>query len=1191
MSVHAAAPETLKYINQFVHLQLPVFDLTSAESIAEDPTHAIADAVGGEANVIRGKPSTLRLPDGTTRDIQTVWKVRTGERSDHIDSLLVEVRALLGIGVHQNVQPLLGSSWRRCSKLIEGRELWDPILLMEYAPRGNLDALLRENPGIRFELKERMALDIGHGLSAVHQAGFVWGDGKPENVLVFSTNNSLIPFQLKITDFGSSKSFDELYEEHLGRGEMSISLGTKPWQSPLTVCGGLPEFPSRGSGEVLSKKGRYILEYERFDVFVFGLILSWLLLESQKFNETYFPGVNPANLPLPLFGIGNSEEMLQRRVKEINAAAMSTISEMFPVDEIARKRTLRCSVDDIDRVKKTLEVTLCWVPTTAREALKTLDRRQQYVSRSIGKPNPGMDSHQHPTFNIAKIAAHLRKTMTTRSLEKSLAKGLEESSIEEAAAFITGPRENGSFNIGAELQYQKDICRKTRIGLQITQPGIDVSIMHRLLDNGPTPAPRNGLQNPQETQPRLDTPNVTTERVTQEQRMFATKHATVGLGARQSRERPPKTTPKSSTSQSSSDTVAWVNSVCQACKCLALIELKVLLLRKEEALLSRFDDVGVSALAYAIQNDDPLIQAPRLTNLGEDNILKAQKDVIRSLISGGADVNHVSSDSDTALLWAVKHASKEVIDYLMVESFLTREGKRLSLGEQLSTISTARTGVDWTPLRAAMHRQDDKKIVNRLLKAVDLDKEKRRGFEYGYSYLNLCAFEDGPWSVALARNFMREGFDRDRAVTEPSRGGYQEAPLATAIIQGNLQLFDYLLRKNANPYTSVIRPSIRPPKNIEDWFESSIIPGGGYTEDQFEMNEPREWIFLPPFSRPWRLERVQMRLSHRFLLEFSLEVGFRGPYMDDWVRYRTVLDHLTCLGQHSKALHLVKKFEGTEHVRIVQRAIGTGIRYLYEKRTRKEDRTQQAHFSQVAKTVKLLIVGLAPKDTLFFNNEILLDDSAQPDSYWKEGRFVFGVTPESVTTLYHLAVMGGLVDIVNQMVLREVWMCKDGLGMNPLQRVELCLEAAKRKPELLRTAVDNMLEDNYTDIQKMLVAAVATATRAQKWAAASRGWIQFLSWGLILAFLVWYPLLLLSSNLEKILGLSNRAIFHVLFFILIMVVFIWYIQKVVMRLPHSGLRILKLLKRQRLRKTLLKPEEKENKYTDLSDSEDEALVY
>src|SRR5438034_9246440 len=39
-----------------------------------------------------------------------------------------------------------------------------------------------------------------------------------------------------------------------------------------------------------------------------------------------------------------------------------------------------------------------------------------------------------------------------------------------------------------------------------------------------------------------------------------------------------------------------------------------------------------------------------------------------------------------------------------------------------------------------------------------------------------------------------------------------------------------------------------------------------------------------------RSSDLQMRLSHRFLLEFSLEVGFRGPYMDNWVRYRTALE-------------------------------------------------------------------------------------------------------------------------------------------------------------------------------------------------------------------------------------------------------------------------------------------------------------
>lgn len=61
------------------------------------------------------------------------------------------------------------------------------MLALQYAQRNSLAKSFAANmtSSLTFEVKESLSMDIASGMSSLHEAGFVWGDAKPANVLIF----------------------------------------------------------------------------------------------------------------------------------------------------------------------------------------------------------------------------------------------------------------------------------------------------------------------------------------------------------------------------------------------------------------------------------------------------------------------------------------------------------------------------------------------------------------------------------------------------------------------------------------------------------------------------------------------------------------------------------------------------------------------------------------------------------------------------------------------------------------------------------------------------------------------------------------------------------------------------------------------------------------------------------------------
>ncbi|XP_020231789.1 mitogen-activated protein kinase kinase kinase 17-like [Cajanus cajan] len=112
-----------------------------------------------------------------------------------------------------------------------GRYIYN--LLMEYAPLGSLGNLIKKRKSLlesEVQVYTRMLLK---GLSIIHQYGVVHCDLKPDNVLLFP-NHEHGGYQLKISDFGLSKTKDEVFDADSWKIKFR---GTPYYMSPESVMG------------------------------------------------------------------------------------------------------------------------------------------------------------------------------------------------------------------------------------------------------------------------------------------------------------------------------------------------------------------------------------------------------------------------------------------------------------------------------------------------------------------------------------------------------------------------------------------------------------------------------------------------------------------------------------------------------------------------------------------------------------------------------------------------------------------------------------------------------------------------------------------------------------------------------------------------------------------------------------------
>ncbi|ELP87138.1 tyrosine protein kinase, putative [Entamoeba invadens IP1] len=138
-------------------------------------------------------------------------------------------------------------------------------MVTEFAQYGSLQDLINHKLSSEIDMKLRLKLlvDASEGISYLHEAGILHRDIKPDNILVFSLENSS-KANAKITDFGSSRNINLL----MTNMTFTAGIGTPKFMSP----------------EVLNRQ-----KYSKgADVYSFAITMLWCITWTDPFPQTVY---------------------------------------------------------------------------------------------------------------------------------------------------------------------------------------------------------------------------------------------------------------------------------------------------------------------------------------------------------------------------------------------------------------------------------------------------------------------------------------------------------------------------------------------------------------------------------------------------------------------------------------------------------------------------------------------------------------------------------------------------------------------------------------------------------------------------------------------------------------------------------------------------------------------------------------
>ncbi|KAK9416937.1 putative Protein kinase domain-containing protein [Seiridium unicorne] len=173
------------------------------------------------------------------------FSIIDGSAQSHLKNLATEVKALTApeLRNHLNVVRLLAWS------TLEGDTSYSPPLLVMELASSDMHSFLKQEAG-EPSLKQKYFLcnDIASGLDAIHKCGFVHGDLKPANILMFSLQDRALA---KLADFGLSFGDSDKTATSFRLG------GTSGWQAP----------------EVEAGQPLNLLEASKADNYSFGIVI------------------------------------------------------------------------------------------------------------------------------------------------------------------------------------------------------------------------------------------------------------------------------------------------------------------------------------------------------------------------------------------------------------------------------------------------------------------------------------------------------------------------------------------------------------------------------------------------------------------------------------------------------------------------------------------------------------------------------------------------------------------------------------------------------------------------------------------------------------------------------------------------------------------------------------------------------
>ncbi|KAL6235505.1 hypothetical protein BDW75DRAFT_240085 [Aspergillus navahoensis] len=188
---------------------------------------------------------------------------------DALGQVVVEVKLLSASGIrsHRNITQLKGISFETPHHRTDG--YLAPALMFDASSMGNLLDFICDPVRMVDGPYWEFCLDVARGLQALHSHGFIHGDVKCENVLIFPTwTLQGRNFVAKMTDFGCSMVID-------GVGSTRLRGSTLPYDAPE-------------ADSVIESKD---LPYT--DIYSFGLMVWRVLVDgADPFNHSRYASVN-----------------------------------------------------------------------------------------------------------------------------------------------------------------------------------------------------------------------------------------------------------------------------------------------------------------------------------------------------------------------------------------------------------------------------------------------------------------------------------------------------------------------------------------------------------------------------------------------------------------------------------------------------------------------------------------------------------------------------------------------------------------------------------------------------------------------------------------------------------------------------------------------------------------------------------
>ena len=188
------------------------------------------------------------------------------EENHKLQSFIRELRVLGHLREHPNIVNVLGIAWEDTDDYI------CPILALEFAQLNSLPRFLKSihNTPLTSSEKRKLTKDITCGLSAIHKAGFIWGDCKPENVLIFREESEGVGLRASLNDFGCSICLPNSQSRFIGFSE--------PWTAP----------------EAHSVQGAEALR--QAEIFSFGMLIWSLQMDGMQFHPKYWEDQTESSL-------------------------------------------------------------------------------------------------------------------------------------------------------------------------------------------------------------------------------------------------------------------------------------------------------------------------------------------------------------------------------------------------------------------------------------------------------------------------------------------------------------------------------------------------------------------------------------------------------------------------------------------------------------------------------------------------------------------------------------------------------------------------------------------------------------------------------------------------------------------------------------------------------------------------------